>query len=64
MTRASDIARAVASSTSDVPRVLRSSFLSIEDVAKRKGLTVDQLVQAGIAEGVARRTVGLDPLWK
>jgi hypothetical protein len=35
-----------------------------EDVVKRKGLTVSQLVKAGIAEGVARRAVGLGPLGK
>jgi hypothetical protein len=33
-------------------------------VAGRKGLTVSQLVKAGIAEGVARRAVGLGPLGK
>ena len=31
-------------------------------VVKRKGLTVSQFVAAGIAEGVARRAVGLGPL--
>jgi len=30
-----------------------------DQVIKRKGLTVDQLVKAGVAEGVARRAVGL-----
>ena len=32
--------------------------------SRRKGLTVPQLVAAGIAEGVARRAVGLGPLGK
>jgi hypothetical protein len=35
-----------------------------DQVVWRKGLTVPQLVQAGIAEGVARRAVGLGPLGK
>ena len=35
-----------------------------DQVVRRKGLTVDQLVQAGVAEGVARRAVGLGPLGK
>ena len=35
-----------------------------DQVVKRKGLTVDQLVKAGIAEGVALRAVGLGPLGK
>ena len=35
-----------------------------DQVVRRKGLTVDQLVKAGIAEGVARRSVGLGPLEK
>ena len=35
-----------------------------DQVVKRKGLTVEQLVQAGIAEGVARRAVGLGPMGK
>ena len=30
-----------------------------DQVVKRKGLTVEQLVKAGVAEGVARRAVGL-----
>ena len=34
------------------------------EVVRRKGLTVAQLVQAGIAEGVARRAVGLGPIEK
>jgi hypothetical protein len=29
-----------------------------EDVVRRKGLTLEQLLRAGIAEGVARRSVG------
>ena len=33
-------------------------------VVKRKGLTADRLVAAGVAEGVARRAVGLGPLGK
>ena len=33
-----------------------------DQVVKRKGLTVDQLVMAGIAEGVARQSVGLGPM--
>ena len=33
-------------------------------VVRRKGLKADQLVAAGIAEGVARRAVGLGPLGK
>ena len=32
-----------------------------DQVVKRKGLTVAQLIKAGIAEGVARRAVGLGP---
>ncbi len=32
-----------------------------EDVVRRKGLTLEQLRRAGIAEGVARRAVGLGP---
>ena len=35
-----------------------------DQVVRRKGLTVDQLVEAGIAEGVARRAVGLGPMGK
>ena len=35
-----------------------------DQVVKRKGLTVNQLVSAGDAEGVARRAVGLGPLGK
>jgi hypothetical protein len=35
-----------------------------DQVARRKGLTAPQLVAAGIAEGVARRAVGLGPLGK
>ena len=35
-----------------------------DQVVRRKGLTVPQLVKAGIAEGVARRAVGLGPLEK
>ena len=35
-----------------------------DQVVKRKKLTVDQLVKAGIAEGVARRAVGLGALGK
>ena len=35
---------------------------NFDQVVKRKRLTVDQLVAAGIAEGVARRAVGLGPL--
>ena len=35
-----------------------------DQVVKRKGLTVPQLGNAGVAEGVARRAVGLGPLGK
>ena len=35
-----------------------------DQVVKREGLTVDRLVKAGIAEGVARRSVGPGPLGK
>ena len=35
-----------------------------DQVVKRKGLTVAQLVKAGVAEGVARRAVGLGPMGK
>jgi hypothetical protein len=35
-----------------------------DQVVKRKGLTVDQLVTAGVAEGIARRSVGLGTLGK
>jgi hypothetical protein len=35
-----------------------------DQVVRRKGLTVAQLVRAGITEGVARRAVGLGPLGK
>ena len=35
-----------------------------DQVVQRKGLTVDQLVAAGIAEGMARRAAGLGPLGK
>ena len=35
-----------------------------DQVVKRKGLTVPQLGKAGVAEGVARRAVGLGPLGK
>ena len=31
-------------------------------VVRRKGLTVDQLLGAGIPEAIARRAVGLSPL--
>jgi len=34
------------------------------EVVRRKGLTVAQLVRAGIAEGVARRAGGLGPMGK
>jgi hypothetical protein len=35
-----------------------------DQIVKRKGLTVGQLVTAGVAEGIARRAVGLGPLGK
>ena len=35
-----------------------------DDVVRRKKLTVPQLVKAGVAEGVARRAVGLGPMGK
>ena len=35
-----------------------------DQVVQRKGLTVAQLVKAGIVVGVARRAVGLGPLGK
>ena len=35
-----------------------------DQVVRRKKLTVPQLVAAGVAEGVARRAVGLGPLGK
>jgi hypothetical protein len=35
-----------------------------DQVVRRKGLTVSQLVAASVAEGVARRAVGLGPLGK
>jgi hypothetical protein len=35
-----------------------------EDVVRRKGLTLEQLRRAGVAEGVARRAGGLGPLGK
>jgi hypothetical protein len=35
-----------------------------DDVVRRKGLTLEQLRRAGVAEGVARRSVGLSPLGK
>ena len=35
-----------------------------EEVVRRKGLTLEQLRRAGVAEGVARRSVGLGPLGK
>ena len=35
-----------------------------DQVVQRKGLTVLQLVKAGVAEGVARQAVGLGPLGK
>ena len=49
------------------PRNLRNVLdypRDFDQVVRRKGLTVPQLVQAGIAEGVARRAVGLGPLGK
>ena len=35
-----------------------------DQVVRRKGLKADQLIDAGVAESVARRAVGLGPMGK